>query len=79
MKIKSISILLLLVNCQHILPPSPVGSVPSSQQMEWHKMEMNAFIHFSINSFTNREWGMGDESPKLFNPTAFNAVNGSVF
>ena len=73
MKIKSICVLLLLVNCQQILPPSPVGPLPSSQQMEWHKMEMNAFIHFSINTFTNREWGMGDESPKLFNPTAFNA------
>lgn len=53
-------------------PPSPVHPIPSPAQMKWHKMEMNAFIHFSINTFTDKEWGFGNESPQLFNPSALN-------
>ncbi len=52
-------------------PPSPYGALPSSRQLRWHEMEMYAFLHFTVNTFTDKEWGYGDEDPNLFNPTAF--------
>ena len=47
--------------------------VPSPQQLEWQQMELTAFLHFGINTFTGREWGDGKEDPQLFNPTELNA------
>lgn len=52
-----------------VLPPKAVGALPSKAQMAWHEMEQNAFIHFTTNTFTDLEWGYGDEKPSIFNPT----------
>lgn len=58
---------------QSISPPKPFGAVPSQNQLNWQSMETYAFIHFGINTFTNKEWGLGDEDPALFNPKNFDA------
>ena len=58
-----------MVSCEEVPPPEAYGPTPTTRQLEWQEMEYYAFIHFSINTFTDIEWGYGDKDPKLFNPT----------
>ena len=48
---------------------TPWGAAPNYRHMEWYRRGKMAFIHFTVNTFTDREWGDGTESPEVFAPT----------
>ena len=50
--------------------PKPYGAVPSERQLRWHETETFSLIHFGLNTYTDREWGYGNEDPALVTPTA---------
>ena len=58
---------------QNVKVPAPYGVLPSPAQLQWQQMEYYMFIHFGPNTFTDKEWGQGDEDPRIFNPTELDA------
>lgn len=63
-----IAMLLSIISCGTVTPPEPYGALPSENQMTWQQMEYYAFVHFSLNTYTNQSWGFGNEDINLFNP-----------
>src|SRR5664280_391662 len=63
-----LSIFSIGLNYAQTKAPSPFGPVPNENQMKWQEMEYYSFLHFSLNTFTDQEWGNGDEDVRLFNP-----------
>jgi len=61
--------ILLLASCT-APSPKPYGPVPTKSQLEWQQMEINMFCHFGPNTFTDAEWGSGEEDEHIFNPTS---------
>lgn len=51
-----------------------VKVLPTERQVKFQELEFYSFVHFSMNTFTDSEWGNGKEEPQLFNPIKFDAL-----
>jgi alpha-L-fucosidase len=60
----------IAVRLQAADAPKPIEPLPSPAQLAWQEDELTLFTHFGMNTFTGRGTGLGNEDPKLFNPTA---------
>lgn len=63
-----LTILLLFLPFSAVAQPKP-----TPRQLAWQQRETTAFLHFTVNTFTDKEWGDGTESPAIFNPTKLDA------
>ncbi|KAI5426402.1 alpha-L-fucosidase 1 [Lathyrus oleraceus] len=75
-----ITLLLQLNNlCSSLLeqvptPPLPILPLPTYSQLKWQQREIIMFLHFGVNTFSDREHGTGHENPSIFNPIGLNTT-----
>lgn len=67
------TVLAISISCTKVEHPIAFEPVPSENHMRWQEMEYYAFIHFSLNTYTDQAWGYGDEDVNLFNPRELDA------
>lgn len=67
------SAVLCLGGCRTASDPEPFGPTPNENQIALQDMEEYAFLHYSMNTYTDQEWGYGDEDLNLFNPSKLDA------
>jgi alpha-L-fucosidase len=72
-KIIGIALFFFIINSPAFnqAPPKPYGVLPTKAQLKWHETEMYCLIHFGVDTYTDKEWGFGDEDPGIFNPVHF--------
>ena len=66
---KKLIILAFCANSLFSFAQKVVEPVPTKDQIKLQDMEMYAFLHYSLNTYTDQEWGYGNEDVKLFNPS----------
>lgn len=54
--------------------PKPYGPLPTKAQLNWQETGMYCIIHWGPDTYTDKEWGYGDEDPKVVNPSRFSAM-----
>lgn len=75
-KVTGIILLLLAIGLKGFsqTAPKPYGPLPTKGQLNWQEMGMYCIIHYGVDVYTDKEWGYGDEDPKLINPSQFSAM-----
>lgn len=63
-----LTVVLLAASTTQIHPQNFSDTKPTPAQIQWQDLEIGVIIHFSTNTFLNREWGDGTASPSTFNP-----------
>ncbi len=72
-RLTALFLALCFADLRAVPPPRPYGALPAARQLLPPAREAYAFVHFTVNTFTDREWGFGDEPESVFNPTDFDA------